>query len=81
MATFGNSAYNLNIESVDGNGNRRSKSISGINYNATDAGGGSSALGADVDTLYELGNDLLSGLMYGTSPAVSFAEKKSIDAE
>lgn len=81
MATFGNSAYSLNIESIDGSGTKRSKSISGINYNATGAGGGSSALGADVDMLESLGSDLLNGLMYGTSPAISFTEKKSIDAE
>ena len=81
MATFGGSAYGLTIESTDGSGNKRSRTISGINYNATGAGGGSSALGADVDTLYEFGTDLLNGPMYGTSPAVSFTDKKSIDAE
>lgn len=79
MAQFGNSAYSLTISSIDSSNDKSTKTISGINYNATGAGGGSTALGADVDTLNEFSRDILQNVMTGTDYEISFTEKKPID--
>ena len=65
MAIIGDPAYSLQLGwSYDNKAVTRT--ISGINYDATEAGVGSSALGADATALRELAQSLVGGIVGGS---------------
>lgn len=64
--TLGDAKYGMSFDIGDGSGNSKAKSISVINYNGTDAGGGSTALGADANTLNLLAKDIIDSVTGGT---------------
>lgn len=66
VAIMGDPAYTLSIGwSYDNKATTRS--ISGINYDATETGDGTTALGADATILRELAQSLVSGIVGGSA--------------
>lgn len=79
MATLGSSKYDLSIKYyVGGTNNSKTKNLSSINYNATGAGGGSSALGADTDALYAFANLINTSIIGGVTPTITLNEGRVI---
>lgn len=79
MATLGNAKYDLSIKyAVGGTTTTKTKSISSVNYNGTGAGGGSTALGGDVDAMYQFATLINTSIIGGTAPEITLNEGRQI---
>lgn len=65
MAIMGDPAYSLQL-SWSYDNKATSRTISGINYDATETGDGTTALGADATALRELATSLVGGIVGGS---------------
>lgn len=73
-----NRKYSMSIVTSDDDNKKTTKTISAINFNATGAGGGSSALGADADTILELGTIINESLIGGTYEVTKLVDEAEV---
>ena len=80
MATLGDAKYGLSIKYKPNASEDtfRTKTINYINVNGTGAGGGSTALGLDGNTLYDLGTLINTSLIGGTAASFILNEGREI---